>query len=148
MPISFAPQNGASGSTSPPEHSGATATTDTTGTTGPIAAAAAITLGQLGHLSIKDFRRRCPAALLQAMLTDSRTKVLNSPQVRASDGQKGDAEDRQTHPYATGSFQPGVGTVGVSPLVSTQFNYADVGVNIDHDAAGAFGRTKSRCTSK
>lgn len=34
-------------------------------------------------------------------------------------------------PYATGSFQPGVGAVGVSPLVSTQFQFADVGVNVD-----------------
>ena len=33
-------------------------------------------------------------------------------------------------PYATGSFQPGVGTVGVSPLVSTQFNFIDTGTNI------------------
>jgi hypothetical protein len=34
-------------------------------------------------------------------------------------------------PVATGSFQPGVGGVGVNPLVNTQFNYLDVGVNID-----------------
>ena len=34
-------------------------------------------------------------------------------------------------PVATGSFQPGVGGVGVNPLVNTQFNYVDVGVNID-----------------
>jgi general secretion pathway protein D len=34
-------------------------------------------------------------------------------------------------PYATGSFQPGVGTVGVSPLVSTQFQFADTGVTVD-----------------
>jgi hypothetical protein len=33
-------------------------------------------------------------------------------------------------PYATGSFQAGVGGA-VSPLVNTQFNYADIGVNID-----------------
>jgi hypothetical protein len=31
-------------------------------------------------------------------------------------------------PVATGSFQPGA---GVNPLVNTQFNYLDVGVNID-----------------
>jgi hypothetical protein len=30
-------------------------------------------------------------------------------------------------PYATGSFQPGAG----SPQVATQYNYAEVGVNID-----------------
>ncbi len=32
---------------------------------------------------------------------------------------------------ATGSFQPGIGGVGINPLVNTQFNYIDVGVNID-----------------
>ena len=65
------------------------------------------------------------------MLSDNRTKVLNSPQVRASDGQKVTLKIGSRIPYATGSFQPGVGTVGVSPLVSTQFNYADVGVKVD-----------------
>ena len=34
-------------------------------------------------------------------------------------------------PVATTSFQPGVNGVGVNPLVNTQFNYIDVGVNID-----------------
>jgi general secretion pathway protein D len=37
----------------------------------------------------------------------------------------------EKYPYATGSFQPGVGTVGVSPLVSTQFQFVDVGVNVE-----------------
>ncbi len=32
---------------------------------------------------------------------------------------------------ATGSFQPGIGGVGINPLVNTQFNYIDVGVNVD-----------------
>jgi hypothetical protein len=32
-------------------------------------------------------------------------------------------------PYVTGSFQPA--GAGTSPLVSTQFNYMDIGVNID-----------------
>jgi general secretion pathway protein D len=34
-------------------------------------------------------------------------------------------------PTATGSYQPGVGAVGVNPLVNTQFSYTDVGVNMD-----------------
>jgi len=67
------------------------------------------------------------------MLSDSRTKVLNQPQVRASDGQKVTLKIGSRIPYATGSFGSTLGGVGggVSPLVSTQFNYADVGVNID-----------------
>jgi len=39
-------------------------------------------------------------------------------------------------PVATGSFSSGVGSTGtgsngISPLVNTQFQYIDVGVNID-----------------
>jgi general secretion pathway protein D len=34
-------------------------------------------------------------------------------------------------PIATGSFTPGIGAGGISPLVNTQFQYIDVGVNID-----------------
>jgi general secretion pathway protein D len=34
-------------------------------------------------------------------------------------------------PIATGSFASGIGGGGVSPLVNTQFQYLDVGVNID-----------------
>jgi general secretion pathway protein D len=59
--------------------------------------------------------------------------VLNNPQVRASDGQKVTLKIGNRIPYATGSFGSTIGGVGagVSPLVSTQFNYADVGVSVD-----------------
>ncbi len=53
------------------------------------------------------------------------------PQIRASDGQKAQLNIGDRIPYATGSFQPGVGSVGVSPLVQTQFNFVDTGVNVD-----------------
>jgi len=43
-------------------------------------------------------------------------------------------------PVATGSFQPGVGGVGVNPLVSTQYTYLDVGVNIECQLSDANGR--------
>jgi general secretion pathway protein D len=129
LPVSFVPQNGLQ----VPVGSGASGTSGaagTTGGTGPIAAAGAITLGQLPHVSINDFQTSLPGALLNLIMTDTKTKIMNSPQLRASDGQKAELKIGERYPYATGSFQPGVGTVGVSPLVSTQFNYADVGVNI------------------
>jgi general secretion pathway protein D len=43
-------------------------------------------------------------------------------------------------PVATGSFQPGTGGAGVNPLVNTQFNYLDVGVNIDTSVREQEGR--------
>jgi general secretion pathway protein D len=84
-------------------------------------------LNRLGRLSSADFSTTLPGALLRAMLSDTRTRVLNSPQVRASDGQKVTLKIGNRIPYATGSFQ----TNTAAALVSTQFNYADVGVNVD-----------------
>lgn len=101
--------------------------TDTGGTTTPSTSTNSITLNRIGSLSSRDFSATLPGGLLQAMLSDSRTKVLNNPQVRASDGQKVTLKIGNRIPYATGSFQ----TNTAAALVSTQFNYADVGVNID-----------------
>jgi general secretion pathway protein D len=43
-------------------------------------------------------------------------------------------------PTATGSFQPGVGGVGVNPLVNTQYTYLDVGVDIECIVADVNGK--------
>jgi general secretion pathway protein D len=51
--------------------------------------------------------------------------------VRALDGQKATLKIGERVPVATGSFQPGIGGVGINPLVNTQFQYLDVGVNIE-----------------
>ena len=91
----------------------------------------AIPLGRLGQLGWNDWRVTLPGMLLQALMTDRTTRILQRPQVRAADGQKASLRLGDRIPFATGSFQPGVGAVGVSPLVSTQFQYADVGVNVD-----------------
>jgi general secretion pathway protein D len=90
-----------------------------------------VRLNQLGRLSTADWATTLPGALLNALLTDRSTRVLQSPQVRASDGMKVSLRLGDRIPFATGSFQPGLGGVGVNPLVSTQFNFADVGVNVD-----------------
>jgi general secretion pathway protein D len=93
----------------------------------------AISLAQVRRISTNDFSISLPGALLQAMLSDRSTRVLQNPQVRAVDNQKADLHIGDKYPYATGSFQPGFGGavgVGVSPLVSTQFQFADVGVKV------------------
>lgn len=90
----------------------------------------AITLSQLRHLSINQFTTTLPGALLEAVLSDSDTRVLQSPEVRASDGGKATLNIGSKIPFASGSYQAGVAGVGVSGLVQTQFQYADVGVNI------------------
>lgn len=108
-----------------------TTSTSTTSTTTTTTSPGTVTLGQLGHLSINNWSTSLPGAMLNLMMTDTKTKVVNSPQLRCSDGQKASIKIGERYPYATGSFQPGVGTVGVSPLVSTQFNFADIGVNVE-----------------
>ena len=64
-------------------------------------------------------------------MSDSNTKLVQNPQIRALDGQKATLKIGDRVPVATGSFQPGIGGVGINPLVNTQFQYLDVGVNID-----------------
>jgi general secretion pathway protein D len=73
-----------------------------------------------------------PGASFTALATDSNTKILQSPEIRALNNEKATLRIGDRVPIATGSFQPGmVGAGGVNPLVSTQFTYLDVGVNID-----------------
>jgi general secretion pathway protein D len=135
LPIQFSPTNPITSSTTGANGTGGTGatttttTTTTTGTTTPTSTFVA--LSQLGHLGTSDFSTSLPGAMLQAVMSDSRTKVQQSPEVRVSDGQKVTLKIGEKYPYATGSFQPGVGTVGVSPLVSTQFQFVDIGVNLE-----------------
>jgi len=123
-PISFTPRS----SIASPASSGSTGTGTGTGTT---AASTSIPLSQIGKISTRDFSLTLPGGLLNALLTDATTKVLQRPQVRAVDRQKVSMKIGDRVPYATGSFQPGIGGVGINPLVNTQFTFLDTGVNID-----------------
>jgi general secretion pathway protein D len=90
-----------------------------------------IPLSRIGHLSINDFSTSLPGAIINAVMSDARTKTMNKPQVRASDGMKVDLVIGERIPFATGSFSSGVSvSASVSPLVSTQFNYAEVGLKL------------------
>jgi general secretion pathway protein D len=106
-----------------------TGTTSTTTATpsGPVA----IPLSNLQHLGTADWSIVLPGALLQAALSDANTKILQSPEVRSVDNSKASLKIGERQPTATGSFQPGIGGVGINPLVNTQFTYIDVGVNLD-----------------
>ena len=93
--------------------------------------AGVINLNTLAHLNATNFQVTVPPATATFLYNDSSTKILQQPQIRALDGQKASLKIGQRVPVATGSFQPGIGGVGINPLVNTQFNYIDVGVNID-----------------
>jgi general secretion pathway protein D len=90
-----------------------------------------LNLNQLANLNATDFTITIPPATATALFSDSSTKLLQKPQIRAVDGQKASLKIGDRVPVATGSFQPGIGGVGINPLVNTQFQYLDVGVNID-----------------
>jgi general secretion pathway protein D len=98
--------------------------TSSTGSTG-------INLNTLGNLNATNFQVVIPSANLSAVMNNSDTKLLQNPQIRALDGQKASLKIGDRVPVATGSFQPGIGGVGINPLVNTQFQYLDVGVNIE-----------------
>jgi len=108
---------------------GGTATTSTTTNN--------ITLNTLAHLNSNDYTVTLPNFTANAVLTDTFTKIIQNPELRSVDGQQAKLKIGDRIPIATGSFQAGVGvgavgTAGlVNPLVNTQFQYQDVGVNID-----------------
>jgi general secretion pathway protein D len=95
----------------------------------------ALPLNRLGRISTRDFSIVLPGAIANALLNDARTRILQNPQVRVTDGQTAKLNVGSRIPYATGSFLPSLGGVssgaGFGLLASTQFQYQDVGVNVD-----------------
>jgi general secretion pathway protein D len=109
-----------------------TTTTGTTGTTTtPTSTAGNVNLNSLAHINATNFQLNIPTATANILFSDADSKLIQNPSIRAVDGQKATLKIGDRIPVATGSFQPGIGGVGINPLVNTQFNYIDVGVNID-----------------
>jgi general secretion pathway protein D len=119
------------GTTTTTTNSG-TSTTGTSSTTSNI-----LTLQNLTHLNGSNYSVTLPSFTANALLNDSTTRIIQNPEVRSVDGQPAKLRIGDRVPVATGSFQAGVGvgsTAGtgfVNPLVNTQFQYIDVGVNVD-----------------
>jgi general secretion pathway protein D len=68
---------------------------------------------------------------VNALLSDADTRILQNPRIRATDGQRATLKIGSKIPVATGSYNAGV-SAGIASLgVQTQFQYTDVGVNID-----------------
>lgn len=99
------------------------------GSTGGSGSSNQLTLNSFANLNATNFLVTIPGATLSFLMTDGSAKVLQRPEIRALDDEKATLKIGDRVPIATGSFQPG--GVGVSPLVNTQFQYLDVGVNID-----------------
>jgi general secretion pathway protein D len=77
-----------------------------------------------------------PSVVASAVLSDSKTQILQNPQVRVTDGQTAKLNIGTRIPIATGSFLPSFGGVtsgtsgGLGLLASTTFQYQDIGVNL------------------
>jgi general secretion pathway protein D len=88
------------------------------------------TINSLRNINATNFQVAIPSATLSALMTDGNTKIIQNPEIRALDSEKATLKIGDRVPIATGSFSGG-GGASVSPLVNTQFQYLDVGVNID-----------------
>ena len=126
----FAPRTSIAGTgTSTPVTSPVSGTPSTPSTTSSIG------LQSIGKVDFRDFQTSLPGALLQAVASDNTTRILQRPQVRASDGQKVTLKIGDKVPIATGSFTPSLGGVagtgGTGLISSTQFNFTDVGIILD-----------------
>ncbi|HTV55075.1 MAG TPA: hypothetical protein VMI06_09165, partial [Terriglobia bacterium] len=111
-------------------------TTTTTSSSGTSTTTPYIPLNKLGKITTGDFAAVLSGVEANALLTDSRTHILDNPQVRVSAGQKATLKVGEEVPIATGSF--GIPTAAISSsttsaaglLANTQFNYKDVGVTL------------------
>jgi general secretion pathway protein D len=112
------------------------ATTTTGGSTTTPTTTNNITFNTLRTLNSSDYSVTLPNFTATAILTDSDTKIIQNPEIRSVDGQQATLKIGDRIPIATGSFGTGLGVGGVgtpglvNPLVNTQFQYQDVGVNV------------------
>jgi general secretion pathway protein D len=112
-------------------------TVPTSTTVGPAAAGGSGTTGgatglvQLASLAGTPMVTPIPSVTYTLLMSDTDTKVLQNPELRALNDEKASLKIGERVPIATGSYTPGAGGVSINPLINTQFQYLDVGVNID-----------------
>jgi len=115
----------------PQSTTSSTSSTCTTGTTCSSSSTTGLTLDNLANLNATNFAITVSSATANLLLSDSDTKILQNPRIRSTDQQKATMKIGSRIPVATGSFQSGAATAITSSLVNTQFQYQDVGVQIE-----------------
>ena len=123
--ISFQPSNANL------NNNGSSSNSNGTDTSGVSTTTSSLTLNNLAHLNSTNFAVTIGQAAVDLLLTDTRSRIIQNPQIRATDGQQATLKIGERIPVATGSYQTGAATAIVSSLVNTQFQYLDVGVNVD-----------------
>ena len=129
LPTSF-------GLTPQASNANASTTNNTTGTTTGTTTNTAtntsgLTLNTLGNINATNFAVSVSGGTVNALLSDSDTRILQNPRIRATDGQNATLKIGSKIPVATGSYSAGAAITTASLGVQTQFTYLDVGVNID-----------------
>jgi len=104
------------------------ATVTGTGTT-----AANLNFNDLQHLNSTNYIVTIDPVKAVALLSDTHSKIMQSPRIRASDNEKAQLKVADKIPIATGSFGTpvGVGAAVGAVGVNTQFTYTDVGVILE-----------------
>lgn len=111
--------------------SGTNLTFTTPGSTGTAAAPAnnAIPLRNLEAINSQNFSVNIPETVARFLASGNHAALVQNPRMRASDGKTAQLRIGSRVPVPSGSFQPAfVGATG-TPVV--QFQYIDVGVNLD-----------------
>jgi general secretion pathway protein D len=115
-----------------PQANNSTTATTTSSTTTGTTSNSAFTLNTLANMNATNFAVTIGGGTLNALLSDTDTKVLQNPSLRATDGQTATMKIGSKIPVATGSYSAGAATGITAGIgVQTQFTYLDVGVNID-----------------
>src|SRR5437762_4826938 len=83
-------------------NNGTNGTTGTNGTNGT-SSSGSINLNSLANLNATDFQVTIDSATISALFSDSNTKLIQNPQIRALDGQKASLKIGDKVPVATGS---------------------------------------------
>jgi len=106
-----------------------TSSTSTSSSTG--STASSLTLNNLAHLNSTNFAVSIGQAAVDLLLTDSRSHIIQNPQIRCSNGQQASLKIGERIPIATGSFsEPGLAAGASIGYAQTQFQYIDVGVDM------------------
>ncbi len=105
---------------------GSTLPTSVSASIAPSGSTGGLTLNSFRGLTANDIAVSVSGASYTALASDSNTKVIQRPEIRVMDSEKASLRIGDRIPIATGSFQSGL-TQGVN----TQFQYIDVGVNVD-----------------
>jgi general secretion pathway protein D len=92
-----------------------------------------LNFNDLQHLNSTNYSVAIDSLKAVAILSDTDSKILQNPKLRATDNEKATLTIADKIPIATGSFGTplGIGTGVGSVGVNTQFTYTDVGVKME-----------------